>query len=59
MKIFVLAKDQYGQIAFHPNCGRAEAFARLAGTKTLTKPALQQIKQLGYEVVVQHPTIQL
>ena len=37
----------------------ARLFAELAGTKTLTKQAVNVIKNLGYTVTVEAPTYEL
>lgn len=52
MKITVKIRDVYGNEAVYPACPKAEAFARLANTKTLTERALSEIRALGYEVEV-------
>jgi len=57
MEITVRIKDQYGTAVIHPVCDKAHAFAALAGTKTLTRAALTQIRALGYAVNVQAPEI--
>lgn len=52
MKITVKIRDVYGKEAVYPACPKAEAFARLANSKTLTERALTEIRALGYEVEV-------
>lgn len=52
MEIFVTVKDVYGVRKIYPACDRAQAFARIAGTKTLTNEAVEAIKELGYTVSV-------
>lgn len=51
MQIHVEIKTIYGEERVYPACERARLFARLAGTKTLTRQALGLIEQLGYQVV--------
>ena len=51
--ITVRLAQQYGQQVVQPACGTSELFAQIAGTKTLTKPTLELVKQLGYEVRVE------
>jgi hypothetical protein len=51
-KIIVEVKSVYGNEAIYPVCDDAKLFASLAGTKTLTRPALEIIKKLGYAVEV-------
>ena len=50
MEIQVLAKDVYGQIKFYPKCEKAQVFASIAGTTTLTEATLRKVMQLGYEI---------
>ncbi len=52
--IEILCKHNYGQTVYYPSCITAVLLARLAGTKTLTKNALEVVKELGYEIVVHH-----
>ena len=51
--ITVRIAQQYSQQVVQPACGTSQLFAQIAGTKTLTKPTLDIIKQLGYEVRVE------
>ena len=51
--ITVRLEQQYGQQTVQPACETARLFAQLAGTKTLTKPSIELIKQLGYEIRVE------
>lgn len=51
--IIVRIVQQYGQQVVQPVCRTSEIFASIAGTKTITKPTLELIKQLGYEVRVE------
>jgi hypothetical protein len=57
MKIQVTVRDIYGLQTIYPACDVAKLFARLAGTKTLTRHALETIKALGYQVEVKPQTI--
>ena len=50
MKITVLIKSIYGEDKAYPHCDMAHKFAKLLGTKTLTRDALKQIKDMGYEI---------
>lgn len=52
MQIEVQLKQQYGQEVVVPICIAAKLFAQVAGTKTLTRPTIELVKQLGYRVVV-------
>jgi hypothetical protein len=57
MTITVTVRDVYGISTIYPACETAKLLARLAGTKTLTRQALETIKSLGYTVTVTAPTI--
>lgn len=48
--ITILAKDVYGERKYYPMCEKAHLFAKIAGTKTLTKPVLKHILELGFEL---------
>ena len=53
--ILVRVRDVYGVRTFYPVCDTAQQLAALAGTKTLTPPALAIIKRLGYTIAVESP----
>jgi len=40
----------YGNAIYYPECAQSKLFADIAGTKTLTRPVLHKIKQLGFTV---------
>lgn len=48
--VFVEVKNVYGVQAVYPVCDQAKFFAALAGTKTLTAPAIKLIRQAGYSI---------
>ncbi|CAB4159296.1 hypothetical protein UFOVP713_72 [uncultured Caudovirales phage] len=50
MEIIISRKDVYGETKYYPVCEKAKLFAAIAGTKTLTRPVLNKIKDLGYTV---------
>lgn len=50
--ITVEIKDVYGSRVVYPACESAKAFARIAGTKTLTPAALREIEALGFGIDV-------
>lgn len=50
--ITVEIKDVYGSRVVYPACESAKAFARIAGTKTLTPAALREIEALGFSIEV-------
>lgn len=51
--ITVRIANQYGTEVIHPVCEQAKLFAAIAGTKTLTKDTLLNIKRLGYGITLQ------
>ena len=57
MKITVRITKTYGNESIYPACATSELLAKLAGTKTLTRAAIETIKALGYTVEVQQATI--
>lgn len=52
MEITVKITKNYGTEAIYPVCEAAQTFARLAGTRTLTRSTIALIKRLGYTVSV-------
>lgn len=52
MQITVEVKNVYGIETVYPACEAAELFARIPGTRTLTRHALRDIKALGYTVEI-------
>lgn len=59
MTIKVSIQNNYGQQTVYPVCDRAKAFARIAGTRTLTTGAIANIKALGYEIELGQAVITL
>lgn len=53
MKITVKHRSVYGIDTFYPACPAAELFARIAGTKTLTRNTLRDVQALGYDIELQ------
>ena len=51
--ITVQIRNVYGNETIYPACDRSRAFAEIAGTKTLTRHVINQIKALDYEIVVE------
>lgn len=43
---------QYGQEVIHPACDDSRMFCQIAGTKTMTRQLVDQVKVLGYRVAV-------
>lgn len=56
MKITIRIDKNYGIETAYPVCDRAQLFARIAGTKTLTRNTLRDIDALGYEIEIQQTT---
>ncbi len=55
MNITVEIKNNFGNEAIYPACEKSRVFAEIAGTKTLTRKTIQNIKSLGYIVGVAAP----
>lgn len=50
--VTVELRQKAGGICVYPVCGRAQAFAAIAGHKALTLETLHWIKELGFAVVM-------
>ena len=48
--IKVEVKDVYGVLKYYPLCEKAQLFADIAGTKTLTVQVIKKIEALGYSI---------
>ena len=46
----VEVKDVYGVAKYYPVCEKAQLFADIAGTKTLTVEVIKKIEALGYSI---------
>jgi hypothetical protein len=55
MSITIQTRNVFGAETHYPMCDKAQSFAQIAGTKTLTVQTLKLIQMLGYEIV-QQPT---
>ena len=53
MKITIRADKNYGVEVFYPADPAAEIFARIAGTKSLTRNTLRDIAALGYQIEIE------
>ena len=53
--ITVRIKDVYGKETIYPVCPQAHLAAKVAKTKTLTRPCLATLKSMGFEVIVETP----
>ena len=54
MKITIRIEKNYGIETAYPSCDSSRLLARLAGTKTLTRHALDTIAALGYTIHIEH-----
>jgi len=52
MFITVKMDKNYGIKTVYPFCEQAKLFARIAGTKTLTRNTLRDVQLLGYKIVI-------
>lgn len=57
MTITIEIRDIYGIRTIYPACQTSRLLARLAGTKTITRHALETIKALGYAVEIKQPEV--
>jgi hypothetical protein len=48
--IEVEVKDVYGTVKYYPMCEKAQLFADIAGTKTLTLEVVKKIEALGFSI---------
>ena len=53
MNITVKVRNNYGKRVIYPVCQSAKSFARIAGTASLTRDAIDRIRELGYDVQVE------
>lgn len=56
MKITIRIEKNYGIETAYPACDQSRLLAKLAGTKTLTRHALDTIAALGYEIQIEQST---
>ena len=59
MTVTVVVRNVYGNETIYPACECSRVFAEIAGTKTLTRHVINQIKALGYSIAVQQPQVSL
>ena len=59
MNITVRVTNNYGVTVVYPACEQSKLLAQLAGTRTLTRHALDTIRKLGYSIEVYQPVISL
>ena len=59
MEIQVKVKNVYGVEKIYPACEKAQCFANIAKSKTLTTETLYEIYKLGYDIVVENTVFKL
>lgn len=52
MQITIRIDKNYGIETAYPMCKKAEIFARIAGTKSITHGTLALVVSLGYEIII-------
>jgi hypothetical protein len=57
VSITVQVKNVYGNELIYPVCEQARLFADIAGTKTLSRTVVSQIKRLGYTIQVEQRSL--
>ena len=57
MKLTIKKKNVYGEYKYYPVCEDSQIFARIAGTKTLTRETINHIRRLGYELELEQQVI--
>jgi hypothetical protein len=56
MIITIKIEKNYGIETAYPSCDQSRLLAKLAGTKTLTRHALDTIAALGYQIQIEQST---
>lgn len=59
MVVQVEIKSVYGAEKIYPVCQTGKLFADIAGTKTLTREVLKNIKSLGYSLEIKQAEVQI
>jgi hypothetical protein len=57
MTVTVKIKNVYGNELIYPVCDKACLFADIAGTKTLSRTVVAQIKRLGYSITIEQRSL--
>ena len=52
LTIRITLRAVYGKDVAYPACANAQAFAAIAGSKTLTRATLREVLALGYRIDV-------
>jgi hypothetical protein len=56
-KVVVEIKSVYGNETIYPMNEQGKTFAKISGTKTLSRRAIENIKALGFIIEVKAPTL--
>ena len=59
MTIFVEVKYVYGNETIYPACEKSKQFCKLCRTKTLTQDMIDNIKSLGFEILVKQAQVEV
>lgn len=57
MEIIIKITKNFGTEAIYPVSDSAQVFARIAGTRTLTRDTLKYVEKLGYKITVQQEVL--
>lgn len=57
--IVISIKNVYGEAKYYPVCDKAKAFARIAGTKTLTRDVIREISDMGYYIDIEQQSLDI
>ena len=57
--IKVRVKTNYGQQMIYPQCTGAKVFAKMLDQKTLTPLNIKYIRELGYQIVIDTPKVEI
>lgn len=57
--VYVRVTTVYGKEIIYPVCEKAQLFAQIAGTTSLTRSVIQKICKLGYCLEVEQPKVSL
>jgi len=55
--LYVEIKSVYGKEMVYPACDKSKTLARIAGTTTLTREVIAEIKSLGFDITVKTPVL--
>jgi hypothetical protein len=55
LQITIEVRSVYGTLQAYPACEKAQTFAAIAGTKTLSRTTLHHAESLGYRIINRAP----